>query len=58
MQPPINLRNVLAPHTRLLWFPLQPLLRKLNVNNAIDDRVRDVHALRAEFFGETRGQGP
>lgn len=57
MQPPINLRNLRAVNARLRRLALDVLLRVLDVDNAVDDRVRDVHAARPEFFGEADGQG-
>lgn len=55
MQPPVNLGNLLAVNTRLSRLPFDPFLGELDVDHAVDDRVRDVHALRAELFGEADG---
>ena len=56
VQPPINLRDILTPNTRLLWLPLYIFLRKLDVYYAVNDCVRDVHTLRTKFLREARGK--
>lgn len=57
MQIPIRLRDVLRPQPRIRVKILEHLLRFRNVDNAIDDRVRDVNALRSEFLRERHAHG-
>lgn len=55
MQMPIRVRNRLGVNLRLLGQSVR--LRPGDVDHAVDDRVRDVHALGAEFAGEGLRQG-
>lgn len=51
MQIPISLRNSISADLSLRRHILQPLLCARDINDAVDDGVRDMHALRREFPG-------
>lgn len=55
MQMPVRIRNRLGVDLRLLGQPVR--LRARDVNHAVDDGVRDVHAFRAEFPSERLRHG-
>lgn len=52
---PIRIRDGLGVNLRLLGQPVR--LRPRNVNDPVDDRVRDVHALGTEFPSERLREG-
>lgn len=55
MQVPVRIRNRLGINFRLLGQPIR--LRPRCVDDAVDDRVRDVYALGTEFPSEGLRQG-
>jgi len=54
---PIRVRDILRTNLSLSRHILQPLLRPLNINHAVNDRMRDVHAFRRELLRYTSRQG-